>query len=151
MNFTLKVLGLSPCQKAGKLTSEGLCEMIMNFLKAHPGNNSIYLNHLIVLVSIIIKRHYMMINLFTFQRKFIRVEGSKNAAQKMYTNFRKWLKTEYPPNGTLTNAQWEILKKEDSGIEYGEIETEIIDEHDDTGIASDTYGYTSQEDDDEDN
>ena len=64
----------------------------------------------------------------------------------MYTNFRKWVKMEYPPNGVPTSADWETLKKEDEKVEYEELETETVeDNNDDTGFATDINAYSSED------
>ena len=46
----MKVLGLSPCQNASKLSTESLCEFMMGYLKAHGSRKETYLNNLLILV-----------------------------------------------------------------------------------------------------
>ena len=59
-----QVLGYSPCQKAAKLSTDLLCDVLMGYYKAHVNKKETYINHLTILVHEIDEHVMYTLHLF---------------------------------------------------------------------------------------
>ena len=122
------MLGITPYASHPKLPTRELAKAIIRSMRG-PSDYQIehkYTRNLALLVSshihpqvlyICIQEHFTHLTLTCImQRKFVRESSSATQRGKLHKLFKNWLSSTYPPEGVLTDSQWEDVMAEDASV-----------------------------------
>ena len=124
------MLGITPYASYSKMPTRELAKAIIRSMRG-PSDYPIehkYTRNLALLVSSHIHPHvyscmqkyftvYLQLTLTCIvQRKFVRESFLASQRGELYKLFRNWVTSTYPPEGTLTDKQWEDVMAEDGTV-----------------------------------
>ena len=122
--ITQQVLGITPYASHPKLPTRELAKAIIRSMRG-PSDYQIehkYTRNLALLVSSHIHPHTGTLYPCTLHlhvlcmRKFVRESSSATQRGELHKLYKNWLSSTYPPEGVLTDSQWEDVMAEDASV-----------------------------------